>query len=125
MFLGIRVTIGAPGFEPGTSCSQSRRATGLRHTPSLPANNLDALRRAAKATVHVPVHVVEIARSRLLHLAELRPAHHHRKHRLFVRVQIASLNRPREHEILGAAIQDLDNSGERSESLHCGDSEEG
>jgi hypothetical protein len=26
-------TIGAPGFEPGTSCSQSRRATGLRHTP--------------------------------------------------------------------------------------------
>ena len=25
--------IGAPGFEPGTSCSQSRRATGLRHTP--------------------------------------------------------------------------------------------
>jgi hypothetical protein len=27
-------SIGAPGFEPGTSCSQSRRATGLRHTPS-------------------------------------------------------------------------------------------
>ncbi len=27
------VQIGAPGFEPGTSCSQSRRATGLRHTP--------------------------------------------------------------------------------------------
>ncbi len=25
--------IGAPGFEPGTFCSQSRRATGLRHTP--------------------------------------------------------------------------------------------
>ena len=25
--------IGAPGFEPGTSCSQSRRATGLRHAP--------------------------------------------------------------------------------------------
>jgi hypothetical protein len=25
--------VGAPGFEPGTSCSQSRRATGLRHTP--------------------------------------------------------------------------------------------
>jgi hypothetical protein len=22
-----------PGFEPGTSCSQSRRATKLRHTP--------------------------------------------------------------------------------------------
>jgi hypothetical protein len=26
--------IGAPGFEPGTSCSQSRRATRLRHAPS-------------------------------------------------------------------------------------------
>ena len=25
--------VGAPGFEPGTSCSQSRRATGLRHAP--------------------------------------------------------------------------------------------
>ncbi len=25
--------IGAPGFEPGTSCSQSRRATELRHAP--------------------------------------------------------------------------------------------
>jgi hypothetical protein len=25
--------IGAPGFEPGTSCSQSRRATKLRHAP--------------------------------------------------------------------------------------------
>ena len=29
--------IGAPGFEPGTSCSQSRRATGLRHTPKTDA----------------------------------------------------------------------------------------
>jgi hypothetical protein len=28
--------IGAPGFEPGTSCSQSRRATKLRHAPRLP-----------------------------------------------------------------------------------------
>jgi hypothetical protein len=26
-------TIGAPGFEPGTSCSQSRRATKLRYAP--------------------------------------------------------------------------------------------
>ena len=25
--------VGAPGFEPGTSCSQSRRATRLRHAP--------------------------------------------------------------------------------------------
>ena len=29
----FRLRIGAPGFEPGTFCSQSRRATGLRHTP--------------------------------------------------------------------------------------------
>ncbi len=25
--------VGVTGFEPATSCSQSRRATGLRHTP--------------------------------------------------------------------------------------------
>jgi hypothetical protein len=29
--------IGAPGFEPGTSCSQSRRATKLRHAPRQPS----------------------------------------------------------------------------------------
>ncbi len=27
------IVVGAPGFEPGTSCSQSRRATELRHAP--------------------------------------------------------------------------------------------
>src|SRR3989442_8011832 len=27
-------TIGAPGFEPGTFWSQTRRATGLRYAPS-------------------------------------------------------------------------------------------
>ena len=27
--------VGAPGFEPGASCSQSRRATRLRHAPTL------------------------------------------------------------------------------------------
>jgi hypothetical protein len=26
--------VGAPGFEPGTSCSQSKRATGLRYAPN-------------------------------------------------------------------------------------------
>ena len=31
---GVRVNlVGAPGFEPGTSCSQSRRDTGLRYAP--------------------------------------------------------------------------------------------
>ena len=29
-----RKMVGAPGFEPRTSCSQSRRATGLRHAPT-------------------------------------------------------------------------------------------
>ncbi len=26
-------SVGAPGFEPGTPCSQSRCATGLRYAP--------------------------------------------------------------------------------------------
>ena len=29
--------VGAAGFEPATSCSQSRRATGLRYAPSMRA----------------------------------------------------------------------------------------
>src|SRR5262245_32798943 len=37
---GLEMAIGAPGFEPGTSCSQSRRATGLRHTPKLLCTNV-------------------------------------------------------------------------------------
>ena len=31
--------VGAKGFEPSTSCSQSRRAAGLRHAPNLEAVN--------------------------------------------------------------------------------------
>ncbi len=34
-----RCKVGAPGFEPGTPCSQSRCATGLRHAPSRPEDN--------------------------------------------------------------------------------------
>ena len=30
------IPIGAAGFEPATSCSQSRRATGLRYAPHEP-----------------------------------------------------------------------------------------
>jgi hypothetical protein len=26
--------VGAPGFEPGTSCAQGRRATRLRYAPT-------------------------------------------------------------------------------------------
>jgi hypothetical protein len=29
----VRSEVGAPGFEPGTSCSQSRRDTRLRYAP--------------------------------------------------------------------------------------------
>ena len=28
-------SVGAPGFEPGTPCSQSRCATGLRYAPKI------------------------------------------------------------------------------------------
>lgn len=43
--------VGEPGFEPGTFCSQSRRATSLRYTPSarklwtLPGFRKDAVAR--------------------------------------------------------------------------------
>jgi hypothetical protein len=29
----IKELVGAPGFEPGTSCAQGKRATRLRHAP--------------------------------------------------------------------------------------------
>ena len=31
----LKVLVGAAGFEPATSCSQSRRATRLRHAPNV------------------------------------------------------------------------------------------
>jgi hypothetical protein len=45
--------IGAPGFEPGTPCSQSRCATGLRHAPKLLCGNAlpDLLRQPLFQTV--------------------------------------------------------------------------
>src|SRR2546426_4486544 len=33
--LTLRMLVGAPGFEPGTSCAQGKRATRLRHAPIL------------------------------------------------------------------------------------------
>ena len=36
--LGPDGQVGAPGFEPGTSCSQSRRDTGLRYAPKVRAS---------------------------------------------------------------------------------------
>src|SRR5580700_2591707 len=35
-FLG-RTMVGAPGFEPGASCAQGRRATRLRYAPTCTA----------------------------------------------------------------------------------------
>ena len=35
---GASLLVGVRGFEPPTSCSQSRRATGLRYTPKIPLN---------------------------------------------------------------------------------------
>ena len=35
---GASLLVGVRGFEPPTSCSQSRRATGLRYTPNIPLN---------------------------------------------------------------------------------------
>jgi hypothetical protein len=31
----ITISVGVAGFEPTTSCSQSRRDTGLRYTPKI------------------------------------------------------------------------------------------
>jgi hypothetical protein len=33
LFIGEMAMVGVRGFEPPTSCSQSKRATGLRYTP--------------------------------------------------------------------------------------------
>src|SRR5688500_1858660 len=58
-------TVGATGFEPATSCSRSRRATGLRYAPS---------RRAGGAT-HAPGETRTpnlLIRSQMLYPIELR-----------------------------------------------------
>ena len=36
----LKKLVGARGFEPPTSCSQSRRATGLRYAPTLELQSL-------------------------------------------------------------------------------------
>src|SRR4026208_1201623 len=44
--------VGARGFEPPTSCSQSRRATGLRYAPTLELQPLAACpKESAEASV--------------------------------------------------------------------------
>ena len=78
----LHVMVGATGFEPATSCSRSRRATGLRYAPPnqpLPKDIVDApggtripnllirsqmlypieLRARSKRRLHRPVRLVE------------------------------------------------------------------
>jgi hypothetical protein len=42
------MSVGAPGFEPGTSCSQSRRDTGLRYAPRCAQVTISGLPRATR-----------------------------------------------------------------------------
>ena len=44
--------VGAPGFEPGTSCSQSRRDTGLRYAPRCAQVTISCLERATRLAAH-------------------------------------------------------------------------
>ena len=58
--LDFHMMVGARGFEPPTSCSQSRRATGLRYAPT--ARHLRILREATPRSANhlyknVPIHV--------------------------------------------------------------------
>ena len=48
-----REMVGVRGFEPPTPCSQSRCATGLRHTP-IPGAKQYTLRRTAPSTWPAP-----------------------------------------------------------------------
>ncbi len=57
--LGCHMTVGLAGFEPATSCSQSRRAAKLRHSPS-PA----IVPRVSRRTHPVPWRHEDSARAR-------------------------------------------------------------
>ena len=59
--------VGATGFEPATSCSRSRRATGLRYAP--PNNRM--VKRVADAPVGIRTPNLLI-RSQMLYPVELR-----------------------------------------------------
>ena len=59
--------VGATGFEPATSCSRSRRATGLRYAPPKQPN----LKRVADAPVGIRTPNLLI-RSQMLYPVELR-----------------------------------------------------
>ena len=73
----IRCIVGATGFEPATSCSRSRRATGLRYAPpysltiSRNSSQRDAPRRTRTANL--------LIRSQMLYPIELwAPTHDYR-----------------------------------------------
>ena len=60
--------VGATGFEPATSCSRSRRATGLRYAPP---NGVEPLQRLVYAPVGIRTPNLLI-RSQMLYPVELR-----------------------------------------------------
>src|SRR5437870_8825812 len=83
-------SVGAPGFEPGTFWSQTRRATGLRYAPlSLPRHNLTL---SAPSSNRLGVHETVHGRSRL-HLAEFGRFLHHAQRRLLVILLVAPRQR--------------------------------
>src|ERR1700737_2962277 len=49
---GLNLSVGAPGFEPGTSSSQSRRDTGLRYAPRSAQVTISCLARATHLRAH-------------------------------------------------------------------------
>ena len=46
--LSVKILVGVKGLEPPASCSQSRRATGLRYTPKRP-HYMRAMRKVANS----------------------------------------------------------------------------
>jgi hypothetical protein len=86
---GLACAIGAPGFEPGTSCSQSRRATGLRHAPLFfCCNCLGALGLPLKPGVSQDV--CKNSPLSCLFLPQLSPAEHDGQHSGLIRLLVAA-----------------------------------
>ena len=79
---GVVSMVGVRGFEPPTPCSQSRCATGLRHTPN-PGAEQYTLRRATPSTCpatqqgpregHRPTTMADRLLGGRAHLPEARP----------------------------------------------------
>ena len=84
--------VGATGFEPATSCSRSRRATGLRYAPP---NGEEPLERLVSAPVGIRTPNLLI-RSQMLYPVELRALTTHRIALASDRMQTRKIDRARE-----------------------------